>query len=216
MVYRNGLPLCTGFFTKVIPNSGNPFRLWLRSKNMRIPLLFLFLLFFSFLAKAQEPYTELYGIHARWSDSFSEWSISTPDDPQAGVLERQWLMGNDWSQWNIRFAGYSGTVRQKWKNNPQQWELRHGNDVITMRPVFPGDPNSWRIVTGSKTFTWSREFRHLDAKWTIERVPGFTMYTEYEGDPRDWIIVDEAPPQLNTAARLAMVFLTTYYSTPKQ
>lgn len=183
---------------------------------MRIPFPFLcLLLLLPLLAKAQEP-PELYGLHTRWSDSFSEWSISTPDERQAGSLERQWLMGNDWSQWNVRFAGYSGSVRQKWKNNPQQWELRYGNDIVTMRPVFPGDPNSWRIITGSNTYTWSREFRHLDAKWTVERLSGFTMYTEYEGDPRDWIIIDERPPQLTTAAKLAMVFITAYFSTPKQ
>lgn len=182
---------------------------------MRRTLLFFGLLCLSFLAKAQET-TELYGLHARWSDSFSEWFISTPDERQAGNLDRQWLMGNDWTQWTIRFDGYSGTVRQKFKNDPQQWELRYGNHIITMRPVFPGDPNSWRILAGNSTLTWSREYRHLDAKWTVERVPGFTMYTEYEGDPRDWIIVDERTPQLSTAAKLAMVFITAYFSTPNR
>lgn len=158
---------------------------------------------------------ELYGLHARWDDSFAEWTISTYNDPKAGQLVRQWPLGNDWTQWSIRLGDFSGTIRQKFAHNPAQWELRFGNEVVTMRPVYPGDANIWRIQSGDLNLTWSRDSRHLDAQWTIDRVPGFSMYTEFKGDPRDWIINDEVVPSLTTAAKLAMIFLTVFYSTPK-
>jgi hypothetical protein len=167
-----------------------------------------------FLAKAQ---TELYGMHSRWSDSFGEWYLASPVERQAGTMERQYPMGEDWTQWRVQWDGYTGTIRQKWTNRPDQWEVRYANQIVTMRMVYPGDLNSWRIVGVNTTLTWERPYRNLDAKWVIrsDSYGNFTIYTEYEGDPRDWIIVDEANEEVTTAMKLAMAFLSVYYSTPK-
>lgn len=178
---------------------------------------FLILFFVSsvFLAKAQAP--ELYAVYTKWSNSFSEWYISTPKDRQAGTLERNYPAGNDWSSWTLQFNGYSGNINQKWTNQPDHWELRYANQIVTMRPVFRGDYTTWRIEGNHTTITWSKQFQHLDASWTIQQHPGFSIFTAFEGDPRDWAIEDAIDNEaINLSMKLAMAFISIYYSTPKQ
>lgn len=179
--------------------------------------LYIFLLIVgnSIVVQAQVP--ELHGAHTQWSNSFGEWNIASINDEQFGSLERNYPAGNNWTSWTIQYNSYSGTIKQKWNNQPHQWELRYANQLVTMRPVFRNDFTSWRIEGNEKTITWVKQFRNLDAPWAIRQYPGFTIYTELEGDPRGWIIEDSSTSEkITISMKLAMVFITLYYSSPKQ
>lgn len=177
--------------------------------------IFLLMVGTSTVVKAQVP--ELYAAYTQWSDTFGEWNIASIEDKQFGSLERNYPAGNDWTSWTVQYNGYSGTIKQKWTNQPHQWELRYANQLVTMRPIFREDFASWRIEGNQKTVTWLKQFQNLDAPWTIRQHPGFTIYTEFEGDPRDWIIEDDLiSEEITISMKLAMLFITLFYSSPKQ
>jgi hypothetical protein len=41
------------------------------------------------------------------------------------------------------------------------------------------------------------------------------VYNYWEGDPREWVVVDELPENVSLAMRLAMIFLTVHFSSPR-
>lgn len=177
--------------------------------------LFLIGLFTPFFLPAQV----LTGAATKWNDSFREWSFYTLDEDEEGELRLRWSSGDDWTEWNYSFNDFIGSIRIKWRDNPNEWEIRGNNTIVTARTLWNNDPREWRI-SGPKgrQFTFKSRYGNQFDDWLItdERFGFFEIYTNWEGDPRDWVIVDELSEEVSLAEKIAMMFIAIYHSTPKE
>lgn len=196
---------------------------------IRSLFLAFFVLSFTIHTWAQTP--SMTTISCHWEDSFAEWDIFSTlrtadleegeevDEELYGELKLRWLnIRDDWSEWDFELGGQRGTIRQKWKDDPQQWELRtYSGAIITMRTSWNGDFKQWRISDNSITL-------HLKSKWTNQldewlvqddNYGNFYMYTLRARDPRDWAIDDKLYPEISEEMKFALVFIVIFNSMPK-
>ncbi|MBN8678938.1 MAG: hypothetical protein J0M29_11990 [Chitinophagales bacterium] len=171
-------------------------------------------------------------VSSRWQDSFVEWEIyASMDDPRMleegeemqeeryGELKLRWLnVRDDWSEWDFDLGGQRGTIRQKWKDDPQQWELRtYSGVVVTMRTAWSGDFKEWRVSDNDITLNIRSKWANQYDEWLVQdaNYGNFYLYTLRSQDPRDWAVDDKLTPNISEEMKLAMIFLVIYNTSPK-
>lgn len=179
-------------------------------------------------------------VSTRWSDSFVEWEIfavmpeseetseadeeeedaeANPEEERYGEFKLRWLnVRDDFSEWDYQLGDERGTIRQKWKDDPSQWELRsYDGNVITMRTMWSNDPTEWRVTDNSITLNLRSKWKNQFDEWLVEDpVRGrFYLYTYTERDPRDWAIEDDLDADVSPAMKMALIFLTVFFGSPK-
>lgn len=170
-------------------------------------------------------------IGCRWQDAFVEWEIfatpravdleegEEPTEELYGELKLRWLnIRDDWSEWDYELGGQRGTIRQKWKDDPQQWELRnYGSTVITMRTAWTGDLKEWRVSDNSITLNIRSKWTNQLDEWLVQddTYGSLYLYTLRSRDPRDWAIDDRLDPAISEEMKLALIFLVIFNSSPK-
>ncbi|MBV6654258.1 MAG: hypothetical protein KI786_10905 [Mameliella sp.] len=161
--------------------------------------------------------TSLTGMVTRWNDSFTEWDMFTTEKDTRGELRLSAVAQDDWSRWQYRIGEGVGTLRLKWPGNPNEWEARGDNAIATARTIFRDNFQEWRVTDGTHTVTLRTRYQNLSEDWALrsDRHGWFEMYTAYEGDLRDWIIVDELSDDVPLPMRVLLSFLVVYHSTPK-
>lgn len=159
----------------------------------------------------------LTGIDTRYSDSFREWIVYTDTDGQEGELVLRWPAPDLWDDWSYRVGEQSGRVRPKWPGRLDEWEVRGNGNTATVRAVWRDDPREWRFSSALYVFNWKSVYGNILDEWqTDERAPGYLgMYTAYEGDPRQWVIIDELDASVTLAEKLLLVFTALYQASPK-
>lgn len=175
--------------------------------------LLVLLLFFSLNAQAQL----ITGISSKWSDEFSEWTIWTDDEETEGELVMTWQRQQDWSQWDYRIEDERGTIKLKRKDDPSQWEIRGYDEIVTAKMTWNGDFRTWKITNNSKYLTLTTRYGNRMDEWILrgESHGIFHMYTEFEQDPRDWIIVDRLDEDISLTMKMALIFIASYHGSPK-
>ncbi len=160
----------------------------------------------------------LTGIGARYADSFTEWILYTDGSGPEGTFEIRWKIQTDWTVWEYRLGDLLGAIKTKFQDDPNLWELRGEGEIITIRNVYRGDLREWRISDGDITLKYQTRYGYTAEEWITESDSYgiFEMYTAYQGDPRDWVIVDETTSEISFPLKMAMVFATIFNSTPKQ
>ena len=163
----------------------------------------------------------LTGIASYYNDSFVEWRFFTddPDESLEGVLKLTWQISNDdWTAWDYRLGELFGEIKMKWKDQPDQWELRGNNLIVTARTIWRDDFREWRISDGSINLNFKTKWGNSRDEWELKdaRLGSFSIYTNFEGDPRDWIIADETHPDLPFELKLMMAFIAVFNSSPRQ
>lgn len=159
----------------------------------------------------------LSGITTRWSDAYSEWMIFAEEEEDPGELRQRWAGLNDWTEWEYRIGESTGQIRLKWKQDLNEWEIRGENQIITARTLWNNNFREWRITDNTRQFTLSSRYNNVVGEWEIRdsNAGTFSMYTAYDGDPRDWVIVDELDPSVSLPTKMAMVFMVIFHSIPK-
>ncbi|MBC7773795.1 MAG: hypothetical protein H7246_00040 [Phycisphaerae bacterium] len=186
---------------------------------------------FCFLVNASAQAPVMTTIGCRWQDSFVEWEIFSSlkkadlqedealEEEYYGELKLRWLnVRDDWSEWDYELGGQRGTVRQKWKDDPQQWELRsYTGAVITMRTAWNGDFKEWRVSDNSITLNIKSKWTNQLDEWQVQdaNYGNFYLYTLRTRDPRDWAIEDNLDLAISEEMKLAMIFLVIFNSSPK-
>ena len=194
------------------------------------------------LAISAKSQSSLSTLSSRWSDSFVEWDLyclapkdslasdSTFIDDQkedkeefeeeiCGKMVLRWLHREDFTEWDWEWGEETGSIRQKWRDDPTQWEVRsYEGDIVTMRVIWPNDPTRWTITDNEHSFTLQSKYTSQVDEWLVnDRNYGrFYTYTLREGDPRDWAIEDDMSEEISTSMRMAFLFIATFVSTPKQ
>lgn len=151
----------------------------------------------------------LTGMATRWSGSFAEWQVFTTDEETEGELRQTWLGREDWTAWQYRIGEATGNIRIKWAENPNEWEARGDNFIVSARTLFNNNFNEWRVSDGRHTVILQSRFRNAREEWMLrsDQHGWFEMYTAFEGDPRDWAIVDEMHEEIPLPMRVLLAFL---------
>ena len=159
----------------------------------------------------------LAGLSTKWDDSFNEWIVYTTDAELVGEIVMRWPLRNDWSEWDYRIGELSGSIRIKWKDDPNLWELRGGSEIVTIRTVFQDDFRQWEVKTSGFTVDVKSKWANILEEWYVEgsRSGKFDMFTAWEGDLRDWVVEDQLDPAISIHVKLGLVFIPILYTTPK-
>ena len=183
---------------------------------MKRILISLFVLVLCVQLKAQY----IVAFHSEHNDSFREWNLEVELDSVTiieGQLELTWGLGDDFTAWQYSVGDLDGDIIQKYDNNPGFWELRQGSDIVSITRVWPNDPTRWKIKMRNQSFTIKTRFGNTADEW-VNKEPNmgdFLVYTETEGDPRNWFVEDYMNDAIPFCMRMAAVFIAIYSSTPR-
>ena len=160
---------------------------------------------------------DIIGIGTRWSDSFREWVVHTPDESRTGVLELRWTIREDWTQWDFRLGDTTAQIRQKWKDDPNLWEIKCLGVTVTARTTWNNDPRQWRLSDGKHQLTWYSRYGNVRDEWILrdDDNGAFSVYTYWEGDPREWVVTDALNEDVSYAMRVSLIFIALFNSVPK-
>lgn len=175
--------------------------------------LYVFLCIISTDAKAQE----LIGFSVIYGDSFMEWEVIPADEAiDIGNLNLSWPDKRDWTDWEYNVAGRVGNIHQKWINRPHEWELIDGEYVVSIRNQWKGDLTIWKITCDDYNLKFESRYNNIADEWTLttKKHGSFEVYTNFEGDPRDWIVEDRLDEDFPLALKMAMIYISIYYSVP--
>jgi hypothetical protein len=151
-------------------------------------------------------------------NSFSEWYLLDDEDTQIGVLQRQWPLTDNWTEWTYEMEGLNGRIRQKWKDDPTVWELTADNELYTARMTYPGNALSWDIEgPGKKRATLHSVYQNMPVEWELKKskLGGFKMKIRSEGDLRDWEIWESFEEDESPHFHLFLLFLVLQHSCPR-
>jgi len=158
------------------------------------------------------------GIFTKYSDSFTEWRLFTENEDEEGELNIRWQIQSDWTQWDYTLGSLFGTIKTKWRDNPEEWELRGNNTIVTARTIWKGDFREWRIKGSGHTLTLKSKWGNQLDEWELRdsKNGGFVMYNSYKRDPRDWVIIDEMDEDVSFEEKMMLTFIVVFHSSPKQ
>jgi hypothetical protein len=197
----------------------------------------IFILLLAFTPLSQLPAQQLSSVRTRWNDSFVAWDIfaasadssaiadakdagEAPPEDQLGELKLRWLnVREDWTEWEFEYGDYRGTIKMKWKDDPNQWELRcFDGTIISMRTMWTDDITEWRITDNDITLEFKSRWKNQLNEWeTDSKEYGyFGVQQIYRGDPRDWAVDDYFNEQIPVPMRIAMMFTAIFNSSPRQ
>ena len=87
---------------------------------MRLWITVICCLIFTLSSQAQD---WIDGLETQWNGDFKEWTIAS--DSLEGTLEMIYSINNDITQWRYTIGEtISGSIRRKWRDDPNHWEIR--------------------------------------------------------------------------------------------
>ncbi len=157
------------------------------------------------------------GIGTRYDDSFREWVITTVDEEVKGEMRMRWAFRDNWSEWDVRIGDLSATIEQKWKDDPNLWEITCDGVVVNAKTTWPGEFNRWKLSDGNHQFNWGTKYFNQRDEWLTDSrgKEKLLVYKYWEGDPREWVVVDDLAPDVSPAMKIAMIFLALHFSSPR-
>ncbi len=177
---------------------------------MFVFLTVLFLLIGPSQIVAQDEYLESF--HAEYDDVLHSWDLYTND--REGSLEMTWVNRQDLSEWNYDFGDNSGIIRTIWPNSFDKWELKsyEGNN-IQFSIKWRGDKTEWMVTDGDIRLTY-RTVNGGDLNaWEVlekKKVGSFVAYTEFDDDPRDWLVEDYLSEDLPIEFSIVFSFIPIF------
>ena len=173
---------------------------------------------------------QISGMSTQWSDSFAAWDIYATepidstneefDEVKIGELKQRWAnVREDWTEWDFDINDRKGTIKMKWKNDPSQWELRtYDGSIVTMKTIWAGDFTQWRITGSDLTLDFRCRYTNDFGQWEVmgSSHGTYKVNVVYSNDPRDWEVSDALDEKADVTMKLAMMFIATYHSSPKE
>ena len=173
---------------------------------------------------------QISGMSTQWSDSFAAWDIFATepidstgeevDEVKIGELKQRWAnVREDWTEWDFDINDRKGTIKMKWKNDPSQWELRtYDGSIVTMKTIWAGDFTQWRITGSDLTLDFRCRYTNDFGQWEVmgSSHGTYKVNVVYSNDPRDWEVSDALDEKADVTMKLAMMFIATYHSSPKE
>lgn len=159
---------------------------------------------------------KLIGLRTEYDDTFQEWVLVTADeDDFDGELS---ITFSDFTDWSFQLGELSGNIRQKWTGKDGTWEVYAEGETVVINRVWPGDNREWKLTSGKLRKTIRTRYGTSADEWRLsnEKDGFFDIFTEWEGDPRDWIIEENLNEDYSNTFKVALAFIAIYNSMPKQ
>jgi len=182
---------------------------------VKIKLTF-FLLLICFLSTKAQNHT-LYAIVSKWDDAFQEWEIQTIDEDIEASMNMRWAFKNDYTEWDFNIGDQHGSIKLKFPVGLQQWEVRIGNDIAILKQLWMNDLTQWRVTNDDVTLTFKTKWGRNPFEWELRNDDKglFKIYSQYENDPRDWVIIDEMEEEVTLPMKVGMMFMAVFQAMPK-
>lgn len=150
---------------------------------------------------------------AVYPNQIREWRFLDDEESDLGSLRARWIFEQDLSQWDIRLGELSGSVQQKWKNQPHDWEIRLHNSFIAAQPVWPRQYDTWRLQFNDRVYTFSMDYDPEGSLWrlTTDETDILAIYNTYLYDFMDWTL-EYASDVDDPILVVASCFLAAVYS----
>lgn len=176
-----------------------------------------FLLLFLFLFGTNVQSQTIIGIGTRYDDSFREWIISTDDEEVKGELRMRWSFRDDWTAWDFALGDIYATIEQKWADDPNLWEIRCNGITVNARTAWSNDFTRWKLTDGRSSLNWSSRYGNQFGEWQLDsgNSKNFEVYNYWDGDPREWVVIDKLGDQTSLSMKIAMIFLSVFWSSPR-
>lgn len=187
------------------------------NRQLSIPFVILSCLMASMAFFTPANGQRLISFSSKWNNQLNEWEFETDENPNAGEVRMQWTINNDWTDWSIRLGDETGRLKFKWPDNPNEWELRMGGQIITIRTAWRDRFNEWVVSSDEGRFTIRTVYGNsLEAWETLNRTDNYMgFYTSWEGDPRNWTVVDEMKEEVSIYTKIALTFIPILHSIPR-
>ena len=189
------------------------------TKNLLLsPITVLFILIFlssPYLGKTQN----ISALATQYNDSFIAWWIyGIDDDEPIGELRMKSPTREDWTSWVYEFYdGSYGNIKVLWQDDLTQWQVFGEGSVVSFRQKWNNDATHWRIETDEDVISFKSRYSNILEEWSCEdqELGTYEVYTTYEGDPRDWTVVDQTSHQLDLTTRMGMIFIALFNGSPR-
>lgn len=157
------------------------------------------------------------GAFTKFTNTFREWTIVTEDEDLRGELRLKWIHTNDWTAWDFTLGDTFATIEQKWTEDPNLWIIRCNGVTVNAKTAWSNEFLRWKLSDGKNQFNWESKYSNQRDEWELEtrKDETYAMETYWEGNPTEWIIEDNLPEDVSMAMRVAMVFLTLHFSSPR-
>lgn len=157
------------------------------------------------------------GVGTRFNNSFREWIITTEDEDIRGELRMRWTFQDDWTVWDWRVGDVAATIEQKWAEDPNLWVIRCDGVTVNAKTAWAGEFKRWKLNDGNEQINWESKYANQKEDWEINASGDspFRMHTYWEGDPREWVVEDDTSEKVSNAMKVAMIFLTLHFSSPR-
>ena len=185
-------------------------------KFLRVMLLFALIVGSGYSVASAQNYPT--AAATEFSDSFRSWFLYADEDAE-GTLKLRWNLRDDWTEWEYRIGERFGSIKQKWRNNPNEWEVRGDNVIVRMQTVFNNDFSKWRVTDGTHRFEFRTRYGNRADEWLVrdpDQHGDLQIYSTYPEDPRDWEIVDDLDEEIPFATKVALIFLAIHHSSPNE
>ena len=184
---------------------------------MGLSKIFLLVIIVNLLLACTVQAQTIIGLGTRYDNSFREWIVTTEEEDVQGEIQMRWAFRDDWTEWDVSIGDLNATIEQKWKDDPNLWEIRCDGIVVNAKTTWPGEFNKWKLTDGSHQFNWGTKYFNQRDEWRTESRSNelFQVYTYWEGDPREWVVIDKLPADVSNAMKIAMIFLTVHFSSPR-
>lgn len=159
------------------------------------------------------------GIHTLHEDDYREWVIRDDEGRSIGQLKMRWRLQNDITFWDYTIGDHRGEIRARWRDNFSEWEVNGDDMIVTLRQIWRDIPTEWRITDDrNTTLNWVTRWGNTPEEWELREFSTygrFETFTVWEGDPRDWVILDDCGDSLALPFKMGLVFLPILYHLPK-
>jgi hypothetical protein len=165
------------------------------------------LLCFQFELEAQS----LGGIFTRFETDLREWIIIDEEGSEIGFLKMRWMIQNDLTLWDYQLGDSKGEIRARWRDRLTEWEVHSEGSIYTLRQIWDDVPTEWRMTDDQGLdLTFLTRWANTPEDWELREKSEygrFEQFTAWEGDPREWVIIDQLSPKAPSGVRMGLVFL---------
>lgn len=171
------------------------------------------LLLCCFLGIAHIAAQPIHFFETAYEDDPRDWILYDTAENYSGMLRARWGFDGDWSQWDLRIGESSGSIQQRWREQPHQWECRLMDTLVSFQPVWQDQTDAWRLEGPDGTLHYRREQDSEGIRWTLMQgpEPWLVVYNTYYDDYSAWTI-EFLQPAPSLATQCAALFLTAHYS----
>ncbi len=82
------------------------------------------------------------------------------EDMDVGSLNLSWPYKTEWNDWEYTIGDRSGSIHQKWFNDPHHWELIDGEYIVSIKRLWRDDNSIWTIKCDDYNIRYQSKYKN--------------------------------------------------------